>query len=328
MKKILVPILKGGIAVGLVYWLIATKKITAEPFIQLWGTPWLTFFVFLLVMSGIIVNNYRWLLLLQGQKIRSSLAQTMPLTFIGLFFNLAMPGSVGGDVVKAYYIAQEQPGTKLRAATSVLMDRVVGLYAMALIAMVAVLTHTEKILSSPQLRSLAIFIAALSVGFTGFFIIGFSDTVRTHDLTEKFLNKVPGGRMIRRIYDAVHDFRHGKKQFIWGIILSIFVQSLNIFGFYVISVALHFNNISIGAFFFLIPLGLIATAIPVSPGGVGVGQAVFLALFGWYGGIEPSLGPILITIYQVMTVLISVIGAVLYFMRKSHGAVPENMGQT
>lgn len=80
-------------------------------------------------------------------------------------------------------------------------------------------------------------------------------------------------------------------------------------------------------FFFLIPLGLIATAIPVSPGGIGVGQAVFLALFTWYGGLEPSLGPTLITIYQVMTALISLIGAVLYFMRKSHGAVPENVGQ-
>jgi glycosyltransferase 2 family protein len=328
MKKILIPIIKGGVAVGLVYWLIATKKITAEPFIQLWGTPFLTFFVFLFVMAGIVINNYRWLLLLQGQKIRSSLAQTMPLTFIGLFFNLAMPGSVGGDVIKAYYIAQEQPGTKLRAATSVLMDRVVGLYAMALIALAALLTHTEKILSSPQLRSLAIFIVGLSVGFTVFFIIGFSDTVRTHDLTEKFLNKIPAGKMIRRIYDAVHDFRHGKTQFLWGIVLSILVQSLNIFGFYVISVALHFNNVSFGAFFFLIPLGLIATAIPVSPGGVGVGQAVFLALFNWYGGVEPSLGPTLITIYQVMTALISLIGAVLYFMRKNHGAIPQNVGQT
>jgi len=327
VNKILVPILKAGVAVTLIYWLVATKKITAEPFIQLWGTPWLTFFVFVVVMVGVLINNYRWLLLLQGQKIRSDLSQTLPLTFIGLFFNLAMPGSVGGDVIKAYYIAQEQPGTKLRAATSVLMDRVVGLYAMAIIALAAVMIHTDKILGSPQLRPLAIFVVGLSVGFTVFFIVGFSDIVRAHGLTEKFLNHVPGGKLIRRFYDAVHDFRHGKKQFIWGIALSISVQSLNIYGFYIISKTLHFENATMGALFFLIPLGLIATAIPVSPGGVGVGQAVFLALFTWYGGMTPSLGPTLITIFQVMTALVSLIGAVLYFMRKDHGAVPEKLEQ-
>jgi len=326
MKKIIVFILKGGVAIGLVYWLIATKKITAEPFIQLWGIPWLTFFVFTFVMAGILINNYRWLLLLQGQKIQSSTRQTLPLTFIGLFFNLAMPGSVGGDVIKAYYIAQEQPGTKFRAATSVLMDRVVGLYAMALIALASLVIHADKIFKSPQLRPLALFIVGLSFGFTLFFIIGFSDFVRKHPWTEGLLEGLPGGKIIRRFYDAVHDFRHGKKQFILGIILSIFVQSLNIYAFYVISKALHFENVTMGAFFFLIPLGLIATAIPVSPGGVGVGQAVFLALFSWYGGIVPSLGPTLITIYQVMSALISLIGAVLYFMRKNQSPVPAELG--
>lgn len=317
MKKILVSVLKAGVAAALVYWLIATKKITAEPFIQLWGTPWLTFFVFAVVIFAILINNYRWLLLLQGQEIRSDVRQTLPLTFIGLFFNLAMPGSVGGDVIKAYYIAQEQPGTKLRAATSVLMDRVVGLYAMALIALVAILTHTEKIMSSVQLRPLGVFIICLSLGFTVFFILGFSDKVRTHKLTEKFLSEIPGGGLIRRIYDAIHAFRHGKKQFLWGILLSIFVQSLNILCFYIIAQTLHFENVTMGALFFVVPLGLIATAVPVSPGGVGVGQAVFLALFTWYGGIAPSLGPTLITIFQVVQAVLSLVGAALYFMRKN-----------
>ena len=316
LKKRLLPAIKIALASILIYWLIHTKKITAEPFIQLWATPWLTFFVVGTVFLLIVINNYRWLLLLQGQKIHSTVRQTLPLTFIGLFFNLAMPGAVGGDVIKAYYIAQDQPGTKLRAATSVLMDRVVGLYAMAIIALTAVLTHLDRILGSGHLRPLAIFITCLAVGFTIFFILGFSESIRTHDLTDRVLKNFPGGKIIERIYDAVHDFRHGKKQFIWGIALSLVVQSMSIFCFYVIATSLHYENVTMGALFFIVPLGLIAMAVPLSPGGVGVGQYVFLALFSWYG-LSENLGPTLITIYQVVQALLGLIGVPFYFMRKS-----------
>lgn len=316
VQKIGIPALKVGLAAALIYWLIHTKKITAAPFIRLWGTPWLLFYVFATVFAMIVINNYRWLLLLQGQKIESSVKQTLPLTFIGLFFTLAMPGAVGGDVLRAYYIAQDQPGTKLRAATSVLMDRVVGLYAMALTALLALITNLDRITASPHLRPLALFVAVLAVGLTVFFILGFSESVRAHGLTEKFLKTVPGGGLIERIYDAVHDYRHGKKQFVWGVLLSMIVQALSILCFFIISISLHYENVTMGALYFIVPLGLIAMAVPLSPGGVGVGQYAFLALFSWYG-LPENLGPTLITIFQVVQAIIGLIGVPFYFMRKA-----------
>jgi glycosyltransferase 2 family protein len=314
MQNKLIQIAKLVVAAGLIWWLVQTKKITAAPFIELWATPWLTFFAFAVVLATIVINNYRWLLLLRGQGIRSSSKQTVPLTFIGLFFNLAMPGAVGGDLIKAYYIAQEQPGTKLRAATSVLMDRVVGLYALALIVLAAIVTHVNIIMGSPQLKVLAVFNIALAFGFSIFFLLGFSETIREHDWTNSFLEKFPGGKFIERIYDAVHDYKNGKRQFGLGILLSILVQSMNIFLFFVIAKTLHFE-ISMGALFFVIPLGLMATAVPVSPGGLGVGQAVFFTLFAWFG-LKGELGATLITISQVIQAVLSLIGAVFYFTRK------------
>jgi uncharacterized membrane protein YbhN (UPF0104 family) len=147
--------------------------------------------------------------------------------------------------------------------------------------------------------------------------------VKDHALTEKLLRKIPGGKIINRIYEAIHSFRHGKKEFVLGIILSLFVQSLNIICFFVIARTLHFENATLSALFFVVPVGLIATAVPLSPGGVGVGQAVFFTLLHWYGGgIDPSLGPTLITIYQVVQGVLSLAGAVLYFLRKSRLQAP------
>ena len=322
MKKTLIQLLKLSLAAGLIYWLIHTEKITAEPFMMLLATPWLIPFIFVITFLSILINNYRWLLLLQGQGIETTMGQTLPLSFIGLFFNLAMPGSVGGDVMKAYYIAQDQPGTKLRAATSVLMDRVVGMYAMGLIAVVAVLCNWSAIMSAPNLSALALFIFAMAIGFTLFFMLGFSNRIRGHKLTHKFLQSIPAGQLVERVYDAVHDFRNGKRQFAWGIVLSILVQSINIVCFYVISVTLHFN-VSLVSFFFIVPLGLIAIAVPISPAGIGVGQAVFLALFTWYQGTSNNLGPTLITISQVAQAVLGLIGAVFYFLRRTPSSSEE-----
>ena len=319
MKQLFKLTLKLALAAILIYWLVHTKKITAEPFVLLWATPWLTFLVLAVTLGLIIVNNYRWLLLLQGQRIHSTTRQTLPLTFIGLFFNLAMPGAVGGDVIKAYYISQDQPGSRLRAATSVLMDRIVGLYAMTLLSLIAILTHLDRIMASNQLKALALFIVALTLGFTVFFILGFSQSIRSHQWTDRVLKGIPGGRFVEKVYDVVHNYRHGKKQFGLGILLSLVVQSINILCFYIIGINLHYE-VTLGALFFIVPLGMIAMAVPLSPGGVGVGQYVFLALFGWYG-LSENLGPTLITIFQVVQALLGLIGVPFYFMRKAPSTV-------
>lgn len=316
MKNTVVQVLKIALAAGLIYWLVATGKITFEPFARMLSITWLVPFVFLIILCVILTNNLRWLLLLQGQKIQTGVKETLPLTFIGLFFNLAMPGSVGGDVVKAYYIAQDQPGTKVRAVTSVLMDRVVGLYAMALIALGAVTLHFSEVRASEQLSFLAFMICMVVLGFSAFFALGFSRRIRAHSIVSKII-ELPGGKTFEKIYDAIHSFREGKTQFFMGIGLSVLVQVLNIFCFWVISINLGFEEMTFGALCFIVPLGLIASALPISPAGIGVGQAVFLTLFTWYQGQETTLGPTLITVFQVGLGIWGLLGAFFYFTRKA-----------
>jgi uncharacterized membrane protein YbhN (UPF0104 family) len=147
-------------------------------------------------------------------------------------------------------------------------------------------SNPQKIVGSHPLKILALFVTALFVGFSVFFIIGFSDRVHSHDFTKKVLERLPAGKILERIYDAIHAFRHGKRQFILGIALSLIVQSMSIGCFYILAKFLHFDHVTLAAFFFVIPLGLMATAFPISPAGLGVGQTVFLALFNWYTRVD------------------------------------------
>jgi len=74
------------------------------------------------------------------------------------------------------------------------------------------------------------------------------------------------------------------------------------------------------SYFLLVPLGLLLTAIPVSPAGLGVGQVAFLALFHWVG---TSQGANLFTLYMASYVVINLTGALLYLF-PLHVAMPPH----
>src|SRR4051812_43942172 len=54
-----------------------------------------------------LLSMVRWQFLLRAQSFDLRWSRTFQLTFVGNFFNIALPGSVSGDVVKAYYVSKE-----------------------------------------------------------------------------------------------------------------------------------------------------------------------------------------------------------------------------
>jgi uncharacterized membrane protein YbhN (UPF0104 family) len=85
------------------------------------------------------------------------------------------------------------------------------------------------------------------------------------------------------------------------------------------------NSMSWATYFLVAPLGFMATAIPISPAGVGVGQAAFYYLFNLYSGEKTDLGPTVITAYQVALFAFGVVGAVFYLQRKEK--IPKGLEQ-
>jgi uncharacterized membrane protein YbhN (UPF0104 family) len=87
----------------------------------------------LLVFPIYPIQAVRWRLLLRSRGMEVSLARSLRLVMVGSFFNYAMPGSTGGDVVKAYYAAARSD-RRADAIMSVVVDRVVGLLGLVLVA--------------------------------------------------------------------------------------------------------------------------------------------------------------------------------------------------
>jgi uncharacterized protein (TIRG00374 family) len=82
-------------------------------------------------------SGLRWRLLARPLGFRQPLRQFIAIYFVGMFFNLFLPTSVGGDVVRAWYL-DGGSRRKMPAFLSVFADRASGLLMLIAIACVAV----------------------------------------------------------------------------------------------------------------------------------------------------------------------------------------------
>ncbi|HEV3440670.1 MAG TPA: lysylphosphatidylglycerol synthase transmembrane domain-containing protein [Gemmata sp.] len=76
------------------------------------------------------IQFVRWYLLVRALDLPFTIGTAFRLGLVGSFYNAFLPGSVGGDLVKAYYIAHGQPGRRASAVATVIADRLVGLFGL------------------------------------------------------------------------------------------------------------------------------------------------------------------------------------------------------
>src|SRR6266481_2701197 len=84
-----------------------------------------------------IISGLRWQLLTKPLGFQKSVFECVRYYFIAMFFNLFLPTSVGGDVVRAWYL-DGGSGRKASAFVTVLVDRLSGLMVLLALACVAV----------------------------------------------------------------------------------------------------------------------------------------------------------------------------------------------
>src|SRR5438876_9320856 len=112
------------------------------------------------VLLGVI----RWQLVLRVQGLELSFARTSEISLVAQFFNSFLLGSTGGDLLKAYYAARETHHKKTEAVVTVLVDRLLGLFAMLLFACLMMLPNLSLLGAHSQLTALAAFIIVMTVG--------------------------------------------------------------------------------------------------------------------------------------------------------------------
>src|SRR5262245_58251455 len=88
----------------------------------------------LIWVVALLITFVRWWMLVRAQGLPFKLYSAIRLGLVSYFFNTFLPGSVGGDILKAVAVAREQTRRTVAVAT-VVIDRILGLWALAWLVM-------------------------------------------------------------------------------------------------------------------------------------------------------------------------------------------------
>lgn len=280
--------------------------------------PWLLCLGMLAYGFSAHFGIWRWWLLLESQGIRVSFWLAHKLTFLGMFFNNVVPGATGGDLVKAVYLTRHtEQGA--RSFGTVLVDRVTGIVALALIAAVAIATQ----LDNPNYQKAAVVV----FGFLGCFALGcvvfFSRRIRRVLRVDAIAARLPGGGLLKKFDDACFAYRHHKRVIVWAMVLS-FANQLAIQGIMILFAAgLNITNrsgapVSVTDYMVILPVGFIVAAIPALPGGWGIREGAF-AVFFHHVGVGRNQAVALSVLSGLMMLVWSLLGGVYFLLGRAGG---------
>ena len=246
-------------------------------------------------------------------------ATSLRLTLIGGFFSTFLPGSSGGDIVRMYYAAASNRSRAIEVTTLLLLDRAVGLLAVFLLPLFALAFAPHHVWSSAVVSLWVAFAAAASA----LLIAGFYWATRASgDTVEP--GAVEGTLQwvvhLRRVIRTLRRIRHARGTVARALGLSLASQAGTVAVIVLLVTTLDAPG-SIYPLLALTPLGLLVMVLPLTPGGLGVGEGTFEVLVAAAGS---SAGAEAILVWRVLTTAVDLSGAVLFALGKTDfGAAPE-----
>jgi uncharacterized protein (TIRG00374 family) len=169
LKKLLKPLAKLSFVALLLFFLGKKGLLSVSELPKIFENPRLLGTSLLLSLISLVLGVWRWKLLLRGQEITLNWKKTFELSLIGNFFNIALPGAVSGDLVKAFYIAKDFPGKRGHAFGSILFDRIVGVSGLILTSTAALLAGYQSLHDTPVFEAIKWFVLFSGSGVLIFF---------------------------------------------------------------------------------------------------------------------------------------------------------------
>ena len=305
-------IVKALVAVGLFAWLIKSGRLD---FSALFSIPLSPFhgLGMLVLFVAMVLQAWRWWWLLAVQRIDLSFPRTLGLVWIGRFLAMALPGVVGGDLVLGYYVTREAPSAKLAGLSTVVLDRAIGFYTAFLLGLVAVvwMASSGEGLAGPVLQMGAMIIL-LVFGATLVFSALWVDGLRG-----RVLGIVPE-RLRAPLESVLKAYRARGGRLLFCLTLSLIVGVISM-GAY--RIAGHAIGTSLGwkQVFMVCPLVFVATALPITPSGIGVGETAASVLFAQFG---VETGATIMLLVRLWFFTLRLPGALFYVFQGRRPASP------
>ncbi len=306
-KRLVINAAKYGLAVGLLVYVVYKNWAPAggKGLAYVWqryvaeGQPIHAGFLaaaFVLYSAAMLLTLLRWYILVRAQDLPFRIADALRLGLVGVFFNTFLPGSVGGDIVKAAALARGQSRRTVAVAT-VIMDRVIALWALVwFVALSGGVFWAAGLLEGPAdgrsqwIVGMAAAVVGVSLAVWG--VLGLLPAWRAERFAGR-LERLPGvGGSAAEFWRAVWMYRC-KQASVAAVMLISWVGHVGfVLAFYCSARVLWSEELgpipTLTQHFLLVPIGLVVQALVPTPGGAGGGEWGFGKLYALFGAAEAN----------------------------------------
>lgn len=249
----------------------------------------------------------RWQVILKAAGHEISIWYLLSSYFAGMFLNNFLPGAFGGDVYRIYQIAQASQDSEV-ALVSVFLERFSGLAALSALAILGLLPAFHLI---ARWDIILLFLACVVVLVGGVLLIVSPQLLKW---IKPWLERLHLNQLIIRfakIQQLIRQFTH-HSALATSLGLSLILMLAVVYYHYLIAQQLHIS-VSYLELLVFIPIVALITLLPISLGGLGIKEGLWIYLFSRIGiSMEQAL--LLSFTMTTLALLISLPGgAVLLF---------------
>ena len=270
--------------------------------IKLLKTTNLNFFfvAMLMIALQIIIANIRWQIVLNNFKFQLSYMATLRYLWIGLFFNQALPSSIGGDALRGYYLSRS--GANLKNATlGVLLDRLfgfIGLVALVLLVVPLLFSRLDGLAAQWQII---------------FVIVGMLSVLSVVFILDLLPYDFSNWKIIRGLYALSFEARKMFFSMTPGIILLLLSISIHVFSIIAVLILSEGLGLEISwlGIVLVVPLATLFMLIPISIAGWGVREGVMIVGLG-YLNVLPEQALALSILYGLLMLITALPGGIIW----------------
>ena len=243
------------------------KAMTAHP-IYYGGA----FLLYLLVLEGLAYLRWYWLL--RAAKVNISAGYVLRLHLMGLFFSGFLPGGTGGDLVKGVFIMHGRSKAEGAAAIgSMVVDRVAGTLGLLWFGTLNNLWNHALWETSPVLGAQALTFMGASLASLILVVTYLSPWRSRKAVAEELaVASDPHVSFWKGLRASLVVFRDSPGLFLGAIALSIGVHFC-IVAVYALCAQMLDVNLSFARHAYVVPTLTMLNGIPLSPAGLGFGEA-------------------------------------------------------
>lgn len=267
----------------------------------------LSFIIFSLAM---LILVQRWNFLLRVFRKDIPFRNLVSVYWIGLFFSLFLPSSIGGDVVKMYKLSKNH-GKTIEISASVLMDRIVGLTSLTILSSVSFFFFR----GSFNFDVVGKIVMFMTVSLSLFYLVIFNaNLIKRLKFIRKILSLVKAEKIIRDLYLSFNLYLKHIDSLVASILTSLFCNLMVAFSIYLLADAVGMT-VPLVYFFVIMPIVFMLMFIPISMSGLGLQDGAYVFFLGQLG-VPATLAFSMSLLAHLVRYLSGLIGGVIYMLER------------